>query len=162
MTRCVVLLAVLGLVSVTGCGTAGDVEREKTVPVTGIVTYNGTPVADASVGLVPDAPPGPNPPGRGAFGRTDAQGRFELMTFVAGDGAVPGNYKVTVTKVEGGSFAEQAEEGADDYDDPESGGGQTPQSKHLLPERYADFRKSDLTANIPNSGSVELKFELVD
>jgi hypothetical protein len=162
MTRCAVLLCVLALVAVTGCGKSADVDREKTVPVTGVVTYNGTPVAEASVGLVPDAPPGPTPPGRGAFGRTDAQGRFELMTFVAGDGAVPGNYKVTVTKVEGGNPAEQAEEGADDYDDPEAGGGQAPQTKHLLPEKYADFRKSDLTASIPNSGPVELKFDLTD
>lgn len=158
-----VLAAALTLMLAAGCSQSDDVEREKTVPVSGTVTYKGAPVADASVGFVPDAPPGPNPPGRGAFGRTDDQGRFQLMTFVAGDGVVPGNYKVTVTKVEGDTSAPQAEEGSDDYDDPEAAGGSKPtEPKHLLPEKYADFRKSDLTASVKDGDPQEFTFELTD
>jgi hypothetical protein len=59
-----------------------------TVPVTGVVRCNGTPVAGAKVMLH----------GRYiAAGITDAEGEFTLTTFELNDGALPGKYVVTIT-----------------------------------------------------------------
>ncbi len=142
-----------------GCGGKEETGNEATTPVTGTVTYKGAPVADASVALTPDSPPGPTPIGRGAFGRTNAEGKFTLMTFVADDGAVPGAYKVSVTKIEGQTSG-GAETGADDYVDP--GQGPPPKPKHLLPEKYSKTNTSGLTATVVEGTPLELKFDLVD
>lgn len=160
MTRSKVLAAAVLAAFVAGCGGSDDVVREKTVPVTGTVTYKGAPVADASVGFVPNSPPGPTPVGRGAFGRTDAKGEFTLMTFVADDGAVPGDYKVTVTKIDAPPST-GAEEGTDDYVDPEQG-GKPPETKHLLPAKYADPRQTDLVATVQDGKPLTVSLDLVD
>jgi hypothetical protein len=62
--------------------------------VKGQVLYKGKPVAEAMVVFHPlkgAAPDGPKP-----FAHTDADGRFELTTKVARDGAPAGEYAVTV------------------------------------------------------------------
>jgi len=61
------------------------------VPVTGMVTLDGKPVADAAVLFTPV---GGGPP---ASGTTDGEGRFQL-TAVNQPGAVPGEHQVTITK----------------------------------------------------------------
>lgn len=63
------------------------------VPVTGIVTLDGVPVADAGVMFAPTSA------GRPAQGTTDATGKFQLTTEQPGDGAMEGEYEVTVTGV---------------------------------------------------------------
>jgi hypothetical protein len=70
-----------------GCGT-----RIKPIPVSGIITEEGKPLKDARVTFNPVASGG-----RIAFGQTDEQGRFKLTTFNHNDGALPGQYKVTVS-----------------------------------------------------------------
>lgn len=79
----------LALLSLAGC--CGP-SRPTTLPVTGTVTLDGQPVAEAAVQFIPQA--GGNP----AQGVTDAAGNFKLTTFVDGDGALPGAHKVTVQK----------------------------------------------------------------
>lgn len=70
-----------------------------TVPVSGTVMYKGKPLAEAFVVFM-NKPKG----GRPGSGMTDAQGQFELATFVGGkqwaDGALPGDYTVLVLKTE--------------------------------------------------------------
>src|SRR5262245_16942823 len=68
-----------------GCG------QSATVPVTGTVTMNGQPATDAEVIFTPSK-------GRVASGTTDAAGKFTLSTNKPGDGAVPGDHKVTVVE----------------------------------------------------------------
>jgi hypothetical protein len=72
-----------------GCG-----GEDGPVPVEGVVRLNGAPVAGATVSFLPEGG------GRPAVGATNRDGRFRLTTFESGDGALPGRYRVVVTKVE--------------------------------------------------------------
>jgi len=72
------------LTAALGCG------QGKTVKVEGVVTLDGKPLPAATVIYVPVGD------GRAASGRTDQDGIFRLTTFRTDDGAVPGEYKVTV------------------------------------------------------------------
>jgi len=74
---------------------AGCSSRYKPVPVSGEVTLNGKPVEGATVYFYA-ATDGPE--GRPAVGTTDKAGQFRLGTMGNADGALPGEYKVVVTK----------------------------------------------------------------
>jgi hypothetical protein len=78
------LAALLWLGSLYGCG------RSDLSPVSGLVTVDGKPVAAAQVLYT-------SPNSRPAAGETDAQGRYVLSTYIAGDGAKIGTHSVTVT-----------------------------------------------------------------
>jgi hypothetical protein len=80
----VVPLAFALLLGVAGCGT-------KTVKVGGTVTFDGAPLPNAIVKFIPTVKDG-----REATGLTNADGTFQLETFAARDGVLPGDYKVTV------------------------------------------------------------------
>jgi len=88
-----------GLVS--GCSS----NSSGTIAVTGKVTKGGQPVSGAMVTFGTTATEG-----KAASGTTDASGVYELTTFVHGDGALPGSYKVTITKF-AGTEAPPAESG---------------------------------------------------
>jgi hypothetical protein len=77
------ILLPAALVLVAGCS------QSDTVPVTGVVLFNGQPAAEAEVMFNPKT-------GRLATGVTDASGRFKLATFKPDDGALPGDYVVTL------------------------------------------------------------------
>lgn len=78
------------LLAVVGCGGGGL----NPTPVSGTINYRGKPVADAQVTFHWTGGEG----GRSASGKTDAQGKFQLTTNSTNDGAVPGDYAVTVAK----------------------------------------------------------------
>lgn len=80
------ILAAALLLAPAGCGP----RRPPTVAVAGRVVRGGSPVAGAAVTFAPLAG------GRPATGVTDAEGRFRLTTFRAGDGAVLGEHVATV------------------------------------------------------------------
>ena len=69
-----------------GCGPGSD-----TVPVSGIVTYQGQPLAEVEVTFFPEE-------GRPASGVTNASGRYTLSTFASNDGAIPGEHRVVITE----------------------------------------------------------------
>lgn len=79
----IIAVVIFLAVGLAGCGTA-------TVPAGGTVTYKGQPITDASVIFTPASG------GEMAQGRTDAQGKFSLGTKARGDGAMPGDYNVSV------------------------------------------------------------------
>lgn len=122
-------------VGVGGC--ASGPKREPTFPVRGAVTFEGKPVARATVSFRPRGA------GRPANGITNADGVYELTTYSHHDGAIPGQYAVTVTKFE----APPAESSAagDEYAPPS---GPLPEPKNMLPARFADFAKSALKAEV--------------
>jgi hypothetical protein len=154
------LVYTCGMLCLLGCGGGGgDPDREETVPVSGIVTYKGDPVEGANVAFVPNITPGQMTNMKGAFGRTDASGRFQLRTYEADDGAIPGSYKVTVTKYEGQAIGEEASE--EDYDEPPEG-YEPPAPKALLPTQYSNMRTTPLEANITSGEPADLKLELTD
>lgn len=165
-TLCAVgfMLAAVALSSVSGCsGEAGD--RLPVYPVSGTVTQNGEPVADAQVAFVPVGE------GKAATGNTASDGTYELTTYTAGDGAAAGEYKVKITKMsrppEGeASAADSGDESGEltedeSYVPPGAGGGEpdwTP--KNLLPEKYADAAESGLTATVEPDGDNTFDFSL--
>lgn len=66
-------------------------QRGPTVaPVSGVVTHQGAPLANAHVTFTPVE--GANP----ASGFTDARGRFTLQTFSNNDGALIGKHRVSI------------------------------------------------------------------
>jgi hypothetical protein len=75
----------LSLVAGAGCS------RGKPVRVHGSVTLDDKPLAGATVVFQPV-----ENTGRSAGGLTDTLGNFDLTTFRTGDGALPGEYRVTV------------------------------------------------------------------
>lgn len=85
---CVTLAAACALPCV-GCGESSDLPP--TATVTGTVTYQGQPVANAQITFYPDE--GRKP----ASGTADEDGAYSLTTFSNGDGAIPGTHKVTVS-----------------------------------------------------------------
>jgi hypothetical protein len=74
------------LVGALGCGGG-----QKPIPTSGVLTLDGEPLADARVTFLPTSEGG-----RMAWGQTDSLGRFRLTTSNTGDGALPGQYKITV------------------------------------------------------------------
>jgi hypothetical protein len=82
MTRSLLAAALLAAAS-SGCS------QSDTVPVTGVLTFNGQPAGQAEVMFNPKT-------GRIATGVTDDSGRFALSTAKPNDGALPGEYVVTV------------------------------------------------------------------
>jgi hypothetical protein len=136
-----------------GCGKDTASDRPETAPVTGVVTYKGELVEGATVVLMATSQEG-----RGAMGLTDASGKFNLMTFEPGDGAIPGSYGVKISKVSGGGLQTQDEAMAM----MESGGMPQPtEEKDLLPAKYKDEKTSGLTADV-KEGENEFTFELTD
>lgn len=130
------LLSVL----LAGCGSGGP----ELTPVSGTVTLDGKPLAEAGVLFTPQEG------GRPASGSTDAEGRFTLTTKTSGDGAMLGMNQVAVSKV---VFAQSpAADGA-----PNPSAAMRPQS--LIPVRYGDVKTSGLTVEV-KPGMEPVKLEL--
>ncbi|TWT31894.1 carboxypeptidase-like regulatory domain-containing protein [Blastopirellula retiformator] len=81
----------LGLLGIAGLGCSAD-PHGPDATVTGTVTQAGQPLVDAMVAFEPAADKG-----RGAFGLTDAQGRYELRFDSQRMGVKSGEYVVYIT-----------------------------------------------------------------
>jgi hypothetical protein len=139
-----------------GCSAKGI----SVVSVTGTVTYQGKPVADALVALVPQSSDS-----RGASAMTESDGTFTLLTQGATtSGAMTGEYKILVSKFievdnSGKEVVREAPKPFDPNDSP------TPQiqyaQKNLLPEKYNNKDTTTLTTNI-TKGKNHLTLKLDD
>lgn len=89
---CVLLVAVV-VISATGCR---GKSRLQVAPVHGKVTYKGQGVPRATVILSPVGETSDTVKRLRPFGYSDDQGDFELKTYVSGDGAPPGKYRVGI------------------------------------------------------------------
>jgi hypothetical protein len=133
MHRVVSAFAVSALI-VAGCS------QSETVAVTGTVTLNGKPADQAEVMFNPKQ-------GRLATGVTDANGRFILSTAKPSDGAMPGDYVITLAE----------------YYPPDKppalpkGGGLLPSR---FPPKYADPAKSPLTATVERGKKNDFQFDV--
>jgi hypothetical protein len=85
-------LAAVLLASCSGCGSDAGQFVGKTIPVKGKVTFKGKPLTQGEIVFEPDGGAG-----REAHGNIQGDGTFELTTFKAGDGAVPGTHRVAVS-----------------------------------------------------------------
>ena len=134
MTSYFVIL-VMSLLS-AGCGSGAD--RPSTAKTEGTVIFENQPLEGASVSFIPAN-------GRPASGFTDANGHFILRTFEAADGAIPGKHTVIISKL-----ASDTKKTDDIY----------AEQKSAIPEKYADLKKSGLTAAVNADGENKFDFDL--
>ncbi|MDB5391796.1 MAG: hypothetical protein JWM11_7442 [Planctomycetaceae bacterium] len=135
-----------------GCGGSGLPE---TVSVTGTVSYQGKLVEGAQVVLNNN-----DPAGKSAAGVTDAQGKFSVQTYLdpthQATGAIPGQYKVTVSKLEKNTLSsEEMMKNA-------ASGTKPAVPKQLLPEKYSSLATTDLPAEVKKGNTAPLTLELKD
>lgn len=144
------------LLLAAGCGQFDDPNRPATYPVTGTITHNGKPVEGAMVRFeLADG-------SRSAIGKTDANGKYVLTTFSANDGALPGQYRVSILKYETPPRTPSSKSEAE-YVPPEAAGlaQQATIPKNLLPAKYADVKTSGLAATVSESGENRFDFSLL-
>jgi hypothetical protein len=138
-----VFIAALVLAATIGCGKQQG--GPATVNVTGTVTLVGNPLEGANVVFNPAI--GSDDGRLASQAMTDASGRFELTTHVGGGkfkpGIVPGKYAVSISKLDTAATKNTF----------------TP-PKNLLPQRYADPKTSQLSANVKADAANDFPFEL--
>jgi len=119
------------LVVFSGCGS----DRPQTIPIRGRVTFEGGPPPAPGVLYFTSDDPAEGFPRRPASADFDVEGRFEVKSWDAGDGLVPGRYKVTVECWE---VAPMMGEGP---------------PKSYVPEKYQSTATSDLEIEITRDDS---------
>ncbi len=159
---CLPALLMLSVV-LAGCGGSGF---PKTYKVSGTVKQGGKPVDGALVTFLSTEG------GKSAVGSTNDKGEFKLSTFGPGDGALPGAYKVTITKtstppVSAGPVLQPgviaSGDIADDYAPPTDSGGSKSGGgapKNLLPAKYASEATSGLIATVSENDANSFDFDL--
>ena len=138
------ILAAL-LVALTGCA------KDRPVPVSGIVRLEGRAIPGAVVTFHPERS------GRMATGTCDGDGHFALTTLQSGDGAFPGDYKVTVQYAEGVTPPPST-----NVRDAFAGMAKAKPAKvapkFVVPERYSRPNQTELRHTVP--GATDLVLEL--
>jgi hypothetical protein len=136
------------LVAGSGCGGPG-----KPVKTEGLITMDGKPIAGATVTFHPKAEGG-----RMATGLSDADGVFQLQTFAEADGALPGDYKVTVIKTEALEVSPSAS-GPEKMMKTMFNRSTQKKPSSLLPKEYADVSRTPLQVHVPHGGQVHLELK---
>jgi hypothetical protein len=139
-----------------GCGSGGGSGGLPLQPVSGVVKWNGQPLGGADIVFkLKDG-------NRSSFGRTDANGRYELTTRASNDGAPAGDYLVAITKIDlaagdASKFIPQDDPRYNPYVGKSGAGGPPPKSS--FPGHYGDTATSGLTARV-STGKNTLDFNL--
>jgi len=133
-----ILIAAGGAVIASGCSSKSGLE---TAPVSGKVTYRGKALPTGTVMFVPTAGPA-------ATGEISSDGSYKLTTYAAGDGAVIGSHKVTITALQGMGDALPEQRSA------------TPPP--LVPAKYLSDTTSGLVAEVKPKTKNEVNFDLKD
>lgn len=145
-----------GLVFFPGCGKPKP-EAPKTHPVSIKIAHRGQPVEGANVTLIPQ-----EQSGRGASGVTDANGVAKMGLPGLADGAVPGKYWVTVSKVEGVQ-SDPNMSAEEFYKQQSSNPAAAPASpKHLLPVKYLSAQSGGLECVVTEQQDQVFEFNLTD
>jgi hypothetical protein len=133
------------LAVVAGCDGGGP----KMVPIAGQVIYQSQPLTSGTVLYIPRD----RDSGRQARGEIQPDGTFRLMTFKPGDGAMVGEYDISIValKAHPGESREAIE----------AAGGIVPRGS-LIPEKYGDPSKSGLSDDVTSDHPGEKRIELND
>lgn len=155
MNRNNFFLALVFVLPLFGCNVDDGLPR--TVPAKGTVLVDDKPIDGAVVVLMQES---------GTYfarGITDKSGNFSLDAFESKTGAVPGEYKVTISKtvtVENRTKMSKALE----QEALEAAGGDASLINtgwvNDLPNKYANPGTSKLSVTIPDNGKTDIKFEL--
>ena len=144
---------VLIVLSTVLCGCNRGPRLTGLVNASGTLTHNGNPVEGATIlfGPVPGSPAD----NRAASAKTDASGRFTLMTLIPGDGAYPGTYRVMVSKTEatGGTLVEGSDPNNPKFHDDRT-------RVDYLPQKYKRLETSGIEITIPPKGTKTLEINL--
>ncbi|WDI44841.1 carboxypeptidase-like regulatory domain-containing protein [Bremerella sp. P1] len=132
------ILAIAPLCLLVGC-----FGSDKIVPVSGLVTLDGEPLAGAIVGFEPIAQEGDLEAGYGSYAKTDDEGHYQLRSLKKEDGALVGQHRVSVSTVVG-------EEGPN--------GEMIGLTKERVPSRYNN--DTELIIEVPPGGTDEANLEL--
>jgi hypothetical protein len=136
----VVLTSACALV---GCKGPAGPEKPQPLAASGQFTYQGRPLAGATVSFLSED-------GKvSASGETDAKGDFTLSTYQRGDGAPAGRYKVLVT-IDAFEISPQG------LPVPKKRGGPAV----TLPERYGSIADTPLSAEVTPDGPNRFVFAL--
>jgi hypothetical protein len=155
---CLAVIILCGVLSLAGCGSGGIAG---VYPVTGTVTYQGKAVEGATVSFLNESE------GRPATAITTAEGVYELFTLDS-SGALPGNYRVVVTKTEAGPEVAPDDLGFDpvtgadlSMEQSAANAGKRPAKiKDLIPSKYSSPTSTPLSVEVKNSNNViDLKLE---
>lgn len=143
------LLTICIPIGLSGCGTGAS---EELAQVSGVITYEGKPLANADVYFRQENLEG--------YGRTDDQGRFSLVR-----GAPIGECQVYITKTDidlGNSQIDLSQEGMDEEQlrAMQGGGANRQAAKSLLPPKYCDPAQTELRFTVPPDGTTEANFQL--
>ena len=148
-------LTAFGLVLIAGCG--DDTGLKKRYPVFGKVTYHDQPVENGQISFIP-ADPDKQRPANGFI----EDGHYTLTTATPGDGALPGEYSVTIKAVQVDDS--KLKETVAKY----GGGGRqedirkaTRKAKNLVPPKYQLAEKSGLKATVRETSN-PIDFPLAD
>ncbi|NLF08380.1 MAG: hypothetical protein GX594_10430 [Pirellulaceae bacterium] len=121
-----------------GCGP----RRPETVQIRGRITLNGGDWPVPGMIIFTPVEPAEGFPRRAGRGVFDPQGRFQVTTYVKGDGLMPGKYRATVL----------CGEPIVDMDTP---------AKSFVPDRYQNSAQSGLELIVlPGSGHMEVEYDI--
>jgi hypothetical protein len=140
--------SLIGLAVVLPLCAAGCSENRETAAVSGQVTLDGKPLANARVHFQPALPPGQEPAAElvDSYGVTGPDGRFELRLGDTGEpGAIVGSHTVRISDAE----AESEESDAD--------AGFEMQKRPRIPSHYSD---GSLSLDVPPGGTDQADFKL--
>ena len=134
---------VLGTCFLIGCGDKDT--GPKLEPVTGTVTMNDKPLANANLTLLPIG----ETPGIGGTARSDEAGKFEVRYNRGGEGLPEGKYKVAVSvrQLPDGSPAPPG-----DAENPIES-----QARETLPAKFSNIDQSTLEVEVKRGQPVEIK-----
>jgi hypothetical protein len=148
---CLLTMAAV-LLNLAGCG--GSSKLSGLVQAQGEVKYKGSPLDGASITFHPVGE------GRSASAVSDANGKFIAFTLNNGDGVMPGEYTISVSKNEAIGKQYTKEE-----IDAIVKSGQDPpviETKQVLPEKFLSNANSGLKVSIPKGGDKAIVLELID
>lgn len=111
-----------------------------TVNVSGTLTLDGTPLENATISMNSDK--------HAVRGLSGPDGKYTIR-----GGALPGNYRVFISKLEGIDLTKPPEMAMDPAQP-------TPQHPQIIPEFYSDPTKSQLILVVPESGTSAADFDL--
>ena len=147
------LLAIVCLSVTAACSKGKNEPQLDLTPASGTITLDGRPLADADVTFALQETP---PAGYfGSAGRTDAEGKYVLMSGTK-KGAVPGTYKVAVSRIEAPGGATVNPEGGMDLAQLAASG----EAKQTVPAKYTDVSTTELSATVEKGKTEGYNFDL--